>query len=373
VTRTYLDWNATAPLRREAAEAVARLLSSGAANPSSVHAEGRRARAEVEAARADVAALLGALDPLEVVFTSGGTEANALAVLGVCRARGRPGEVVSTAIEHPSVLGPLERMERAGWRVRRVAPGESIEAAVEAAGPDLALVSVMAANNETGALHDVGAIARAARARGVPLHVDAVQAAGRTEIPDADLVSLSGHKIGGPAGAGALRIRRGLEIEALLPGGKQERGRRAGTPPVAAIVGTGAAALAARRDLCDFTAGPRLRALGLRLRDRLVALGGLENSDAARGLPGTVNVSFDVDGADLVRALDLEGVAASHGAACASGALEPSHVLFAMGLGRARARGAVRFSAGHSTTEAAIDRAAEAVALCLGRLRAAAA
>lgn len=389
--RIYLDHAATAPLRPEARAAMVAFLGTAAGNPSSIHAEGRRARAALEDARADVAALLGIPDADEVVFTSGGTEADALAILGAARAwegtRGRPGAAVSTAVEHPAVAGALEVLEARGWRVARVAPAAdgaapaaALEAAIDRAGADLAIVSVMAANNETGALHDVEAVGRIVASRRGDvvwpvLHVDAVQAAGRLPIEagawNADLVAISGHKIGGPAGAGALWIRRGAPLEAILPG-RQERGRRGGTPPVAAIVGMGAAARAARADLPR--EGPRQRALAARLRDRLVALGGVENSDADRGLPGLVNVSFvGADGADLVAALDLEGVAASHGAACASGVPGPSRVLAAMGLDAARVRGAVRFSTGPATTEAEIDRAAEVFARVLDRALAAAA
>lgn len=392
MTRIYLDWNATAPLRPEAREALLRLLDGARGNPSSIHAEGRRARAALEEARGAVAALLGAADPVEVVFTSGGTEANHLAVLGAARARAeargpterRAGAIVTTAVEHPSVLAACARLEAEGRRVVLVPPGpdgaatpDALAAAIDSAGgaDGVDLVSVMAANNETGALHDVATIGALCRARGIPFHVDAVQAPGRLPIDaeawNADLISISAHKCGGPAGAGALWVRRSLPLEPLI-GGAQERGRRGGTPPVAAIAAMGAAAAAARAGLAMEAA--RARRAALRLRDRLLALGAVENGNAARGLAGTVNVSFDgLDGADLVRALDLEGVAASHGAACATGVPEPSRVLLAMGLGAARARGAVRFSTGATTTEAEVDCAAEIVGRCLDRLRAIAA
>jgi cysteine desulfurase len=395
--RIYLDHAATAPVRPEARAAWDAFFDGPAGNPSSVHAEGRRARAALDEARAAVAALVGASDPDEVVFTSGGTEADALAILGAARAwedaHGRPGAAVTTAVEHPAVAGAFDLIEARSWRVARVAPArdgaapvDAIAAAIDAAGADLAVVSVMAVNNESGALHDVAAVGRlVAERRGrrgdgpwPVFHVDAVQAAGRVPIDaeawNADIVAVSGHKIGGPAGAGALLVRRSAPVAPIFSGrpGRQERGRRGGTPPVAAIVGMDAAARAARADLSR--EGPRLRALAVRLRDRLVGLGAVENSDAARGLPGLVNVSFvGLDGADLVAAMDLEGVAASHGAACASGVPGPSRVLAAMGLDPRRVRGAVRFSAGPATTEAEIDRAIEVVALCLGRTRAAAA
>ena len=355
--RTYLDWNATAPLRPQAHAAMVEALDA-IGNPSSVHAEGREARGIVEAARERVAALVGA-EPRQVVFTASGTEANMLALSP--KTGGHWQRLLVSAIEHPSV--------RSGGRFAAVE-----EVAVTAAGlinlADLtqrlaagppALVSIMLANNETGVVQPVEEVARLVHEAGSLLHVDAVQAGGRIPCDinalAADLLTLSGHKIGAPKGAGALLKRAPLQLDPLVTGGGQERGERAGTENVAAIAGFGAAAGAAGADLAAESA--RMRGLRDRLEAGLrAATPGLIifGADAER-LPNTT--LFGLDGLKAETAIilfDLAGVAVSSGAACSSGKVQPSHVLKAMGVTPALARAAVRVSLGPTTTEDDIER-----------------
>jgi cysteine desulfurase len=378
--RIYLDHNATTPLRDEVVEAMARVLRDCFGNPSSVHAEGEAARAVLDEAREQVAALLGAA-PGEVIFTAGATEANNTALFGVLRARGRGARrrVVASNAEHPSVEAPLQALEREGWQVTRLpvdAEGRLDTAQVEAAlGPETALLSVLWANNETGVLQPLREIAEAARARGIPVHADATQAVGKLpvdlrELP-LDLLSLSAHKLNGPKGVGALVVRGGLAFEPLLRGGPQERRQRGGTENVAGIAGLGLACKLAARELPE-----RQRACAS-LRDRLwrgirARIPGVaRNGSGEHVLCNTLNVAFEgAAGEMLVQALDLEGVAASTGAACASGSIEPSHVLLAMGLSREGARGSLRFSLGHGVDAAAIDRVLELLPPLVERARA---
>jgi cysteine desulfurase len=371
VERVYLDWNATAPLRPHARAAVAEALDV-CGNPSSVHAEGRAARRRVEEAREAVAALVVA-EPRNVVFTSGGTEANMMALSpgwGSGQDRAPRDCLVVSAIEHPSVLAggrfAPDVVERA-----TVGPDGKLDlaelarflAGLAQKGRRRPLVSVMLANNETGVAQPVSEAARLVHEAGGLLHVDAVQAAGR--IPcninelGADLLTLSGHKIGGPKGAGAL-IKRDQALhltDPLVRGGGQERGARAGTENVMGIAGFGAAAVLAQQDFADASAGMRA------LRDEL-------ESGLKAMLPQTVVFGAEVErlpnttlfavpgirAETAVIALDLEGIAVSSGAACSSGKVQPSHVLAAMGVEPALARGAVRLSLGPTTTEAEITR-----------------
>jgi cysteine desulfurase len=358
--RLYLDWNATAPWRPRARAAVSAALDV-VGNPSSVHAEGRSARRLVEEARESVAALVGA-EPRNVVFTSGGTEANMLA-LAPANARDR---LLVSAIEHPSVLAGGRFVAAAVERLPVGADGELVLEALErrlAALGGRALVSLMLANNETGVVQPISQAARLVHAAGSLVHVDAVQGCGRIAFDinalEADLVTVSGHKIGASKGVGAL-IRRdaGLPFpEPLVTGGGQERGVRAGTENVAAIAGFGAAAAAA---LDGLTAD---RARMTALRDRLEAELRAATPEViifgagAERLPNTT--LFAVPGMKAetaVIAFDLEGIAVSSGAACSSGKVQPSHVLAAMGVAPPLARGAVRVSLGPTTTESAIDR-----------------
>ncbi len=350
--RIYLDYNATAPLGERARQAMAETLAVLAGNPSSVHAEGRAMRDRIERARAQVAGFAGR--PREhIVYTSGGTEANVLGVLalaGQAEAAGRPRIVATTPIEHPSLAGAVAELTRRGWtatmlpvdREGRIAPGDDRE---------LGLVAVAAVNHELGTVLDPGVLAWA-RARGALIHVDAVQAAGKLALAqlDADALALSAHKIGGPHGAGALVI----SLDGALPivgGGHQERGRRAGTENTLGIVGFGAAASAV-----DLAAWPGVVELGSRLERGLVAIGARIHGAAATRTGGTINAAFaGALGDAIVIALDLAGVAASTGAACTSGSIEPSPVLLALGQPPAQAREAVRFSLGTGTTAAEID------------------
>jgi cysteine desulfurase len=366
--RIYLDWNASAPLRHEArAAALAALEATG--NPSSVHVEGRAARRLIEQARDQVAALVGA-DPRNVVFTSGGTEANTLALVPAIDGTARDKLLVS-AIEHPSVLAGGRFPAAAVERLPVTAGGEIDVAALErrmAALEGRALVSLMLANNETGVVQPISQAARVVHAQGGLLHVDAVQAVGRIpcdiNVLGADLLTLSGHKIGAPKGVGALIARTVAlsRLDPLIKGGGQERNMRAGTENVAAIAGLGAAAAAVRDGLAAERA--RMAALHDRLEAGLKAASPevvIFGAAAADRLPNTT--LFAVPGMKAetaVIAFDLEGVAVSSGAACSSGKVQPSHVLSAMGVPPQLARAAVRVSLGPSTTESEIERFIEA-------------
>jgi cysteine desulfurase len=364
--RIYLDWNASAPLRHEArAAALAALEVTG--NPSSVHVEGRAARRLTEQARDQVAALVGA-DPRNVVFTSGGTEANMLALVPAIDGTARDKLLVS-AIEHPSVLAGGRFPAAAVERVPVTAGGEIDVAALERRVATLegrALVSLMLANNETGVVQPISRAARVVHAAGGLLHVDAVQAVGRIscdiKVLGADLLTLSGHKIGAPKGVGALIARTALNrLNPLIRGGGQERNMRAGTENVAGIAGFGAAAAAARDGLAAERA--RMAALRKRLEAGLKAASPevVIFGAAAERLPNTT--LFAVPGMKAetaVIAFDLEGVAVSSGAACSSGKVQPSHVLSAMGVPLQLARAAVRVSLGPSTTESEVERFIEA-------------
>jgi len=366
--RTYLDWNASAPLRPQAREAFQATLEL-TGNPSSVHGEGRAARNAIERAREQVAALAGA-DARNVVFTSGGTEANALALSPSVQTADdkRPFErLLVSAIEHPSVLagGRFDpaRVEQVPANAGGVIDLTALQRRLEALGGQRVLVSLMAANNETGVIQPVREAADIAHRHGGMLHVDAVQAAGRIALDiaarGADLLTLSAHKIGGPKGAGAL-IKRSEDIhfpDPLIRGGGQERGNRAGTENVAAVAAFGAAAAALMANsAADIAHMARLRdrlESGLRAATPEAVIFG---ADAAR-LPNTTLVAMSGARAEtLVIALDLAGVAVSSGAACSSGKVAPSHVLAAMGVEPALARGAIRVSTGPATTEAEIDR-----------------
>jgi cysteine desulfurase len=407
----YLDYAASAPLRAEALAAMLPLLERPAANPSSQHGQGRAARAAVETAREQVAALVGA-DPADVVFTSGGTEADNLAVKGAVLARS-PGErhLVCSAVEHHAVLDAAAWAEAdAGARVDlapvdglgRVEP-DRLAALLEPGRT--ALVAVMAANNEVGTGQPVAAVAELAHTAGAVLLCDAVQAAGVPGVDMAgdgvDLLALASHKLGGPTGVGALVVRPGTSLRPLLHGGGQERGLRSGTLPAAALAGFGAAAAAALSERRAGTAASSLAALRSRLLTGLRALapdlevngtpdpimadtgapGPAPNGPpdpagsagipgrplrVGAGLPGLLSVRFPGRRAeDLLLLLDRYEVACSAGSACASGAVTPSHVLVAMGRDPAGARETVRFSLGHASTQADVDAAVAAVAHAL--------
>ena len=363
VARTYLDWNASAPLRVEAHAALSAALAL-TGNPSSVHHEGRATRQIVEDARGAIAALVGA-DARNVIFTAGGTEANALALAPRLDAgRRQPFDrLLVSAIEHPSVLAGGRFAPTAVENIPVDANGMvdlgALQRRLEALGDQRALVSLMAANNETGVIQPVAEAAGIVHRHGGLVHVDAVQAAGRIALDiaalGADLLTLSAHKIGGAKGAGALVKRdESLQIEPLIRGGGQERGSRAGTENVAAIAAFGAAAATAKASLAAEAAHMA------RLRDRLEAglgAGAVVFGAAAARLPNTTLAAMPGARAEtLVIGFDLDGVAISSGSACSSGKVAPSHVLAAMGVAAELARGAVRVSIGAATTEAEIDR-----------------
>jgi cysteine desulfurase len=371
MTDIYADYAAAAPLRPEARDAMIEALAAGLGNPSSVHDAGARARACLEAAREEVAAVLDA-HPLEIVFTSGATEANNLALVGAVEARRGPAHVAAPATEHSSILAPLRACAGRGHHLTLLPTdeqGRTDPRAVAAAGPDL--LSVALVNAETGVIQDVAALADAARTRGGLAHVDAAQGAaflalGVDEI-GVDLLTLSSTKLGGPPGAGALYVRRGTAVAPLQRGGPQEQGLRAGTENVPALVGfaTALALAAAERE----RERERLGALRDRLRHAIAATwpgARFAPRDGVATAPHIVNVVLPgAVGEDLVAALDLEGIAASTGSACAAGAAEPSHVLLAMGRSEEEARGAIRLSLGWGSSAAHVD----AILLALARVR----
>lgn len=377
--RIYLDFNATAPMLPEAVSAVTQTLETTFGNPSSVHTFGQQAKAVVDQARSDVAAMIGA-DPVEVVFTGGGTEADNLAIRGTLLTYESVGRrhVVTTGIEHEAVLNTVRAFEQRGWTVTYLPVGDSGVVSPadleEAIRPDTALVSVMHANNEIGTIQPIADLAAIARAHRVIFHTDAVQSAGKIPVSvralGVDLLSIAAHKFGGPKGTGALWIRRGVRLVPHLTGGKQERSRRAGTENVPALAGFGAAARVA--------AGKAAQGLSelAALRDHLEAaiLANVPqtsvNGDRERRVPNTTNISFDgTEAESLLIALDLEGVAVSTGSACSSGSLEPSHVLRAMGASTARGRNSLRFSLGPSTTLEEVDFVAGVLPRLVARLR----
>jgi cysteine desulfurase len=362
--RIYLDHAATTPLRPEVTEAMHEALVNSNYNPSSLHDEGRRARALLEGARERIAAVLGA-SRTEITFTSGGTEANNIAVFGVARAGPKSARFVSTAIEHHAILGPLERLRDEGFEVSLLPVGSDgrVEPAAFATALDVPthLASVMYANNEIGTVQPIAELAAIARRRGVLFHTDAVQAPAWLPIGvgalGIDLLSISAHKFGGPRGVGVLYVRRGVPLAPVLLGGGQEFGRRPGTENVAGAVGMARAlelATAERQDRSREIAALRDR---LEAAIRSVVPGAAVNGARASRLANNLNVSFPGgDSAAMLIALDLAGVAVSAGSACTSGSLEPSHVLEAIGLDQPSRRAAIRFSLGPRTTPAEIER-----------------
>ncbi len=373
--RVYLDNNATTPLLPEVFEAMQPYFLEKFGNASSIHQRGQQARAAVEQARDSVAELLGAR-PAEIVFTSGGTEGDNLAIFGLVG----PGDhIITSAVEHHAVLNSCKRAEALGIEVTYlpvdgqgvVDPGQ-VRAALR---PNTRLISVMMANNETGAVQPVEEIGRIAAETGVRFHTDAVQAAGKLPIDVArigcDLLSISAHKLHGPQGVGALFVRKGVLLQPLLYGGRHERGRRAGTENLPGIVGLGKAASLASEWLASGGA-EKMAAMRDRFEQRIlseVELAGCNSGKATR-TPNTSNIVFEcVEGEALVIALDLKGISVSTGAACSSGAVEPSHVLTAMGLSDAQARGSIRFSLGKQTTEDDLDFVLAQVPAAVAKLR----
>jgi cysteine desulfurase len=367
-TSVYLDHNATTPLDPRVREAMLPWLGERWGNPSSAHGFGQAARNAVEEAREKVAALLGARPP-EIVFTASGTEANNAVLFDVARRGGHSGgrgHLVISRLEHPSIRESAARLEAAGMAVSRIAPGPDgvvpADAVVAALRDDTRLVCLMLANNELGTLQPVAAVAAACRERGVPVLTDAVQAVGKIPVSvssgaalGVDYLTLGAHKFGGPLGAAALWVRKGVPLDGYLVGGSQERHRRAGTENVAAIAGLGQAAALARAEIAE--RGAYLASLRDRFETGLREIpGAIVHCAAAPRLPNTSNLALPgVDAQALLIRLDLAGYAVSTGAACASGAVEPSPTLLALGLPAAEALSSLRVSFGPANTPQEVD------------------
>jgi cysteine desulfurase len=369
--RVYFDYNATTPMDREVVDAMLPYFSEGFGNASSIHSVGQQARAAVERARESVATLVGG-KPGEIVFTSGGTEADNLAIFGLAAAQAKGSafdgggrrHVITTQIEHHAVLNACQALERQGVEVSYLpVDGDGLldpDDVRRAIRPETILITVMYANNELGSIQPIAEIGRIASEADVYFHTDAVQSAGKLRLDvnelGVDLLSISGHKIYGPKGAGALYVRAGTPLEAVMHGGHHERDRRPGTENVPGIVGLGKAAELARRNL------PSEAARVAELRDRFEE-GILSrvpqacvNGSRKNRVANTTNMTFSfADGEALVIALDLKGLACSTGAACSSGAIEPSHVLTAIGLAPEDARASLRFSLGRHTTDEEVE------------------
>jgi len=378
MNRIYFDHNATTPVEPAVLEAMLPYLAGEFGNASSIHTFGQKARAAVETGREQVAALIGAR-PQEIVFTSGGTESDNHAIFGIVEAAVGPRkQVITTATEHEAVLNTCQALEKAGVAVTylpvdrdgRMDPA-SLRAAIR---PETALVTVMHANNELGTVQPLEEIGRIAADADIYFHTDAVQSAGKLPIDvnamRIDLLSLSGHKFYAPKGIGALYVRGGTRLRQLLYGGHHQRGFRPGTENVAGIVGLGKAAEIARKSLAQDAA--RISALRDRLERGLLQSvpGARVNGTDAPRTPNTTNLTFPgIEGEALVIALDLKGLACSTGAACSSGAVEPSHVLTAIGLRADDARASLRFSVGRHTTDAEVDLALKIIPTAVEQLR----
>jgi cysteine desulfurase len=377
--KIYFDHNASTPVHPEVAAAVQPFLDDLFGNPSSIHWAGRDVRKAVEDARAEIAAFYGCR-PLEVVFTSSGTEADNLALKGVAYRPGNPGKhIVTTQVEHPAVMNTCRFLETQGFRVTYVPVNRQgivePDAVRSALTKDTILVSVMAANNETGCLMPIGEIGAIAREAGVLMHTDAVQATGKVplawETLPVDLLAFSGHKVNGLKGAGGLLVRRGVEVEAVLHGGHQERGRRGGTENVVGIVAMGKAFSLLSKNMAEEAAEVRRlrdafeRALFARIPDIVL------NGHPTLRLPNTVNLSFRfVEGEALLLNLDMRGIACSSGSACTSGSLEGSPILLAMGADPTDSQGALRFSLGLGNTDDDVAFAVDAIETVVDKLRA---
>jgi cysteine desulfurase len=368
--RIYLDHNAGSPMRPAVHDTIARVGAVVHGNPASIHRLGQRARRALEQAREQVAALLGAA-PRGIVFTSGGTESNNLAIFGTAQgSAGKRRRIVTSAIEHSSLLAPLTEMEAHGLEVTRIAPDRDgcidPDAMVAAIDNDVALVTMGLVNAEAGTVQDVAAIARAAARTGAIFHLDAAQAVGRMAVRvddlGCDLMTVSGHKIGGPAGIGALYVRPGVNLSPKMLGGPQESGLRAGTPNLIGAIGFGVAAAEVSSAIEDECARIAMLSEAL-LKHLLRTIPDLRLNGPLHGrVANTLNLTFPgVLGESMLIALDLEGVEVSMGSACAAGAVEPSHVLLAMGRSAAEARSSLRISLGWSTTAKEIAHAAEII------------
>lgn len=394
--RVYLDYNATTPMAPEVLEAMLPYFSERFANASSIHSQGQRARMAVEDARDSVARLIGA-KPAEIVFTSGGTEADNLAIFGSIAAAAEksaarnakekekkgtaaagPGHLITSAIEHSAVRSACQKLERDGIEVTYVPVGadgivdpEEIRRALR---PETLLISIMHANNELGTIQPIEAIAEIAREAGVTFHTDAVQSAGKLPLDvkrlGVDLLSLSAHKIYGPKGTGALYVKSGTQLHPMFYGGSHERGKRPGTENVPGIVGLGRAAESARALLDESTM--RIAAMRNRFEETILETvpDCVVNGNREKRVANTTNITFEgAEAESLVIALDLRGVACATGAACSSGAVEPSHVLLAIGRTPEEGRSSIRFSLGRDTVDAEIDFALRAIPVAVEKLR----
>lgn len=377
----YLDHNATTPVHPEVLEAMLPFMTDQFGNGSSIHTYGRDARNAIDDAREQVAALINAKSPSEIVFTGTGTEADNYAIKGIAelqQSRNSGNHIITSAIEHHAVLHTCHYLEKHGFEVTYLPVDRygqvQLDDLREAIRDTTILISVMHANNETGVIEPIGGICEIAREHRIPVHTDAVQSVGKLQVDvqalGVSMLSLSAHKIYGPKGIGALYLRRGTRLENLLHGGSHERNRRAGSENVPAIVGLGEAAALAKKDrevnlehLNQLTA--KLRQ-GLHERMKYIH----ENSDPGNSLPGTLNISFEyIEGESLILRLDMEGICVSTGSACTSGSMEPSHVLAALGLPPQLAQGTVRFSLGKDNTETEIDEVIEKVPKIVEQMR----
>ncbi|MFH0812432.1 MAG: cysteine desulfurase NifS [Pseudomonadota bacterium] len=374
----YLDYAATTPVRSEVLEAMLPYFSETFGNASSLHIFGQKARKALEDARDIVAECIRA-KPEEIYFTSGGTESDNLAIKGMAYAHKNKGKhLVTSMIEHQAVLNCCKYLEKEGFEVSYLPVDRcgivDLQALEDATRLDTILLSVMLGNNETGTLQPIAEMARIARKRGVPLHTDAVQAIGKIPVAvdelGVDLLSISSHKIYGPKGVGALYVRRGTRIDPLLHGGHHERQMRAGTENIPGIVGFSKAIECAQKEMLNTSA--HVTALRDRLEQRIgERIEHIQiNGHPTKRLPHILNVSFDgIEAEQLLLALDMRGIAISTGAACISGAPEPSHVLRAMGADLTAAQGSVRFSLGRDNTEAEMDFVIESLTELIQQLR----
>lgn len=361
--KVYLDHGATTPLNEEVLEVMLPFLKDKYGNPSSMHFMGREARKALEEARERMAVILGA-SPWEIIFTSGGTEADSLAVLGAARSRKETGNhIITTGVEHHAVLDACRALQKEGFEITLVpvdrhgmVDPQAVEGAIQ---ENTVLVTIMYANNEVGTVQPLEKIGEIARSRGILLHTDAVQCPGSLSLEveklKVDLLALSAHKFYGPKGVGALYVRRGTSLDPLVFGGGQERGRRAGTENVPGIIGMARALEIVTGHMQENR--ERMQNLRDRLTGGLLSLEGVYlNGHPGQRLPGNVNMCFDyIEGEALLLRLDGKGIAASSGSACSSGSMEPSHVLTAMGLPERQARGSLRFTLGIHTTAPEID------------------
>lgn len=380
--RIYLDYNATTPLRPEVRDAMMPYLTEAFGNGSSIHAYGREARNAIDTAREQVAELIGAKSPSEIVFTGSGTEADNHAIKGLTelqKSRGEGNHIITSSVEHHAVLHTCQYLEQRGYEVTYLPVDrygrirtEQLRSAIRDTS---ILITIMHVNNENGTIQPLEEICEIGQEQEIPVHTDAIQSVGKLDVNaqefGVNLLSLSGHKIYAPKGIGVLYIRRGSRLANLVHGGSHERNRRAGSENVPAIVGLGVAAELAKQDRETYS--QHLTTLTNRLRDGLNA--NIErlhyNGHPDYCAPGTLNVSFEsVEGESLILRLDMEGICVSTGSACTSGSMEPSHVLAALGLPPRLAQGTVRFSLGRNTTETEIDTVVEKLPKVIKQMRA---